>query len=199
MFHDRGMQLPPTRVVRTARGWHYWYRHPGTPIPNTVQLFGATAPAIDIRGDGGIVVAPPSIHPDGHRYEFKSALPGKIAKMPEKLIELLVARRGAPLNSSGRDTLSAPAVDQLVATADLVRLVAHAADVTLQPGSGGDFVGLCPLHPDTAPSFTVTPSKRVWHCFGCQRGGTAIQFLTHLNGWSFQQAYEALRNGSVAA
>ncbi len=55
--------LPPTRFVRTGSGGlHLYYRHPGphTKIPNNAGKLG---PGVDIRGDGGYVVAPPSVHP----------------------------------------------------------------------------------------------------------------------------------------
>lgn len=57
---------PSTMRTRTGNGKHYFYRHPGVPIKNNVKLGGM---ALDVRGDGGYVVAPGSIHPSGSPYE----------------------------------------------------------------------------------------------------------------------------------
>lgn len=59
---------PATSVyVRTAKGWHFYYRHPGHgEVHNAVRF----APEVDVRGDGGYVVAPPSVHASGAVYEW---------------------------------------------------------------------------------------------------------------------------------
>ena len=63
--------LPVTQSVRTGRGGrHLYFRHPGGVIHNRVGL----RPGIDLRGDGGYVVAPPSLHPNGRRYAW---IPGR--------------------------------------------------------------------------------------------------------------------------
>lgn len=60
--------LPRTGVyVRTGKGWHGYYRHPGGEVRNR----GRIGPEVDIRADGGYVVAPPSVHASGQRYEFQ--------------------------------------------------------------------------------------------------------------------------------
>lgn len=59
--------IPSTPIVRTGSGFHVYFKHPGFPVPNRVGIL----PGIDIRGDGGYVVAPPSIHPSGSGYTWK--------------------------------------------------------------------------------------------------------------------------------
>jgi hypothetical protein len=55
--------------VKTARGWHLFYRHPGGRVPNRARLDTNNGRiAIDVRGDGGYVIAPPSIHSTGATY-----------------------------------------------------------------------------------------------------------------------------------
>jgi hypothetical protein len=78
--HD---QLPPSLTVRTGAGRHYWFRHPGRPVPNSAGRIG---PGIDIRGDGGYVIAPPSRHLNGRRYHWASEQP--LAPAPQWLLEL---------------------------------------------------------------------------------------------------------------
>jgi hypothetical protein len=61
---DKG--ILPTPQVRTGKGTHFYLKHPGGRVPNKVN--GKIG--LDIKGDGGYVVAPPSIHPSGKRYEW---------------------------------------------------------------------------------------------------------------------------------
>lgn len=50
----------------TGKGFHLWYQHPGGTVANSVRSY----PGVDIRADGGFVLAPPSIHPNGKRYRW---------------------------------------------------------------------------------------------------------------------------------
>ncbi|HYD82167.1 MAG TPA: DNA primase [Paucimonas sp.] len=79
------------------------------------------------------------------------------------------------------------------------RLVASAG-IALKK-SGKDLLGTCPFHEDSEPSLVVTPSKNLWHCFGCQIGGGPIDWVMKKNGVSFRHAVELLREGisSLAA
>lgn len=52
---------------------------------------------------------------------------------------------------------------------------------------GKDFVGLCPFHDEKSPSFTVSPSKQMYYCFGCSAGGNAVKFLMELGKRSFSE------------
>lgn len=67
-------EAPTDLISKTGSGgWHLFYRHPGGRIPNSV-----TEEGIDVRGDGGFVVAPPSVHPNGTDYVWaKSGEPGE--------------------------------------------------------------------------------------------------------------------------
>jgi len=61
--------LPVTPCVRTGKGWHYYFSHPGQQhVRNAVALLGRKG--LDLRADGGYIVAPPSIHPNGRRYAW---------------------------------------------------------------------------------------------------------------------------------
>lgn len=74
--------IPPTRAVKTARGVQYYFQHPGYLVHN----FARKMPGLDLRGDGGFVVAPPSVHPSGHVYAWLNE--GEIAPLPDWLVEL---------------------------------------------------------------------------------------------------------------
>ncbi len=78
--------LPATVRVRTGGGGlHLCFRHPGHPVACAVAL----RPGLDVRGDGGYVVAPPSIHPSGRPYIFEPGGPREPAPLPGWLAQLL--------------------------------------------------------------------------------------------------------------
>lgn len=58
--------------------------------------------------------------------------------------------------------------------------------------SGSTYKGLCPFHQEKTPSFNVVPEKRMFYCFGCQKGGDIIAFLREIEGLSFVEAVERL-------
>ena len=92
-------ELPPTASVETGGGRHYWFAHPGGTVRNSAGRLGA---GIDLRGDGGYVIAPPSSHITGRRYRWSTPQP--IAVLPRWLLALTqepaqpahVPPRGAP-------------------------------------------------------------------------------------------------------
>ena len=63
--------------------------------------------------------------------------------------------------------------------------------VQLKKG-GANFMGLCPFHNEKSPSFTVSPTKQFYHCFGCGAHGTAIGFLMEHSGLTFPEAVNDL-------
>lgn len=63
-------------------------------------------------------------------------------------------------------------LERLKTEVSLERLVS-ARGIVLKP-RGADLVGLCPFYEDREPSLVVTPSKNLWHCFGCGLGGGVI-------------------------
>ena len=80
-------------------------------------------------------------------------------------------------------------IDELIARADIVEVVG--ARVQLKR-AGTNFKGLCPFHGEKTPSFTVSPAKGFYHCFGCGVHGTAIGFLMAYDNLEFPEAVEAL-------
>jgi DNA primase len=57
---------------------------------------------------------------------------------------------------------------------------------------GANLLGLCPFHGEKSPSFTVSPAKQFYHCFGCGKNGTAIGFLMEYSGLGFVEAIQTL-------
>jgi DNA primase len=59
---------------------------------------------------------------------------------------------------------------------------------------GKDWAGKCPFHADDTASLVITPSKNLWHCFGCQVGGGVVDWVMKLRGVSFRHAVELLKD-----
>lgn len=64
--------------------------------------------------------------------------------------------------------------------------------VNLSKRSGQNLFGLCPFHSEKTPSFSVSPSKQIYHCFGCGKGGSVINFIMEIENLSFSDAVEFL-------
>ncbi|MGA0569109.1 DNA primase [Variovorax sp. VNK109] len=80
-------------------------------------------------------------------------------------------------------------VQELLARADVVEIVGR--HVQLKKG-GANFMGLCPFHGEKSPSFSVSPTKQFYHCFGCGKHGDAISFLMEHTGSTFVEAVHDL-------
>ncbi len=80
-------------------------------------------------------------------------------------------------------------IQELLARADVVDIVGR--HVQLKKG-GANFMGLCPFHGEKSPSFSVSPSKQFYHCFGCGKNGNAIGFLMDFSGMGFIDAVKDL-------
>jgi DNA primase len=65
--------------------------------------------------------------------------------------------------------------------------------------TGRNYSGLCPFHKEKTPSFTVSPDKQIFYCFGCGEGGNALAFVMKINGLTFPEAirYLARKTGVV--
>ena len=61
--------------------------------------------------------------------------------------------------------------------------------------SGANFSACCPFHNEKTPSFTVSPSKQFYHCFGCGAHGNAIGFLMEYSGLTYPDAIRSLAEG----
>ncbi|WP_227699322.1 CHC2 zinc finger domain-containing protein, partial [Raoultella sp. 18098] len=82
-----------------------------------------------------------------------------------------------------------PFIQELLSRVDVVDIVGRY--VQLKKG-GANFMGLCPFHGEKSPSFSVSPSKQFYHCFGCGKNGNAISFLMEHAGMGFVEAVQDL-------
>ena len=80
-------------------------------------------------------------------------------------------------------------IHEVLQATDIVDIVAEA--VVLKQ-AGKNLVGLCPFHSEKTPSFTVSPDKQIFYCFGCGEGGNAFAFLMRHQGLSFPEVVRTL-------
>jgi Bifunctional DNA primase/polymerase, N-terminal/CHC2 zinc finger len=177
----RGWQ-PETPRVHTGRGdggLHLYFSAPaGTRSGKVTQRGGG----LDLKAEGGYVVAPPSIHPTGHRqYAWDPAatldalepLPDWIGEHMHGKVQT-AAERAAQRTEKRRDDEYLETIAPPVYVADLAGL---------KVGPGGGKVR-CPFHDDGDPSLHVYPTaERGWYCYGCGRGGSIYTFAAFVGGF----------------
>lgn len=82
-------------------------------------------------------------------------------------------------------------IDDLIARADIVEVIGRRVQLKK---AGREFKACCPFHDEKTPSFTVSPTKGFYHCFGCGAHGTAVGFLMEFDHMNFVEAIESLAN-----
>ena len=80
-------------------------------------------------------------------------------------------------------------IDELLARADIVDIVGSRVQLRK---AGKEYKACCPFHDEKSPSFTVSPEKQFYHCFGCGENGTALGFLMAYDHLGFVDAIEEL-------
>jgi hypothetical protein len=131
---ERFEAFPSTLTVTTGGGgWHWWFFAPGAGIPNAAG--GRLGPGVDVRGDGGIVVAPPSRHASGVRYKLEADR--ALARLPAWVAELMT--RPAPVSASLPAVMRAVTAGPGESRYGLAALDAEAAEVAATvPGGRND-------------------------------------------------------------
>jgi putative DNA primase/helicase len=162
--------LPHTLAARTGRGSHLYFRLPADcgPVPCSASKLGK---GIDVRADGGYVVAPPSAHPSGARYEFESGSSlTEIAAVPNWLLQLIAADRAQAQEEGPRVR-----VDELRISDELKRLIKEgkprgerseaifrALRGLIVAGYGNDVIEFVMLDPANGLSEKPRVKGRVW-------------------------------------
>ena len=101
-----GLTPPTAHVVTGSGGWHLWYRWPGRPVPCSA---GRLAPGVDVRADGGYVVAPTSINPrTGRPYRWAAGSERRgLVEMPPPLVEACLPPPAPPVSAGTWSTSTA--------------------------------------------------------------------------------------------
>ncbi|HIU63625.1 MAG TPA: DNA primase, partial [Candidatus Avacidaminococcus intestinavium] len=81
--------------------------------------------------------------------------------------------------------------EQVRSQADIVKVVSEYVDLKKK---GNRYWGCCPFHGEKTPSFTVTPEKNLFHCFGCHAGGDVFNFVMKIENVTFPEAIKSLAN-----
>jgi DNA primase len=81
-------------------------------------------------------------------------------------------------------------IERVKDAVDMVELVGARSD--LRRAGAGRWMGLCPFHDERTPSFSVNADNKLYHCFGCQESGDAIDFVVATEGLDFREAVEML-------
>ncbi len=156
--------LPRTVESLTGGGGqHLYFRHPGGRVPSRPIASG-----LDLKGDGGIVISPPSLHATGRAYIWESGCaPADIAlaDMPAWLVRAAFGAPEAAFGAHGTKRGLAPRT-----AAERRDFEALWADVGVTLSSGDNYY-LCPFHDDRHPSLHVDAEGCRFYCFGCARGG----------------------------
>ena len=80
-------------------------------------------------------------------------------------------------------------LDALTERCDIADVVSRYVPLTKK---GGNLFGLCPFHNEKTPSFSVSPEKQIYHCFGCGKGGGVVNFIMEIENLSFPEAVRFL-------
>lgn len=178
-----GLPAPHAPVAHGGGGLHVLLKHPGVP------LVGRLAPGVEIK-DAGYIVAPPSMHPDtGRRYEWEiSPFETPLASVPAAwLARLMKTSSAPPRQAPGTGDVRGLAVLREIPSAEYVH------DISGQTSNRAGYVRCpSPTHEDRTPSLRVyDTAEKGWYCYGCERGGSIIDF------WALTIGYVGPLRGHV--
>ena len=80
-------------------------------------------------------------------------------------------------------------IEQIRESSDIVDIISQ---YVILKRSGRNFFGVCPFHKEKTPSFSVSPDKQIFHCFGCGAGGNVIHFVSKVENMDFKDTMEML-------
>src|SRR5882762_1722567 len=87
--------------------------------------------------------------------------------------------------------ISPQTIEQITNRIDIIDVVSEFVKLKKR---GANYLGLCPFHNEKSPSFTVSPSKEIYKCFGCGRSGNSISFIMEHEKYSYVEALKWLAN-----
>lgn len=131
-------------------------------------------PGLDFRGVNGYIVAPPSVHPNGHRYAWARPYDLPIPDAPDWLTALIFPPQPPRLPMQPTDPLIAKAREALDIVTEFQLTGAHLRR------RGNHFVTNCLFHKDDTPSLVIYPDTQSFYCFGCSAWGDALNLRKFL-------------------
>lgn len=149
----------PGPVSATGKGYHLLFQ------PTGARNAAKKRPGIDFRGQSGYIVAPPSIHPNGHRYEWRRD--GELPP-PTPWLDDLVTKPHVPRSTPLIDPHDlSPIVEAFQSLFGSIRSLR-------QIGSRFQTSCIFPDHSDSTPSFVLYPENNSFFCFGCDEWGDTL-------------------------
>lgn len=152
-------------VSGTGKGHHLLFKATGA--PNGANML----PKLDYRGLNGYIVAPPSIHPNGHAYAWLRDPTLPLPEAPDWLRDLVFPRRPERTTTVPRSD----AITTALGTLDLISEF-QSLGCVLRGRSGNRFLTNCPFHEDDTPSCWLYMNNEppTFYCFGCLEYGDAL-------------------------
>ncbi|MCX5881004.1 MAG: CHC2 zinc finger domain-containing protein, partial [Deltaproteobacteria bacterium] len=86
-------------------------------------------------------------------------------------------------------SIPAEKISEIKHSADILEII---SDAVVLKKAGRNYLGLCPFHSEKTPSFTVSPDKQMFYCFGCGEGGNVFTFVMKQEGIAFPEAVRFL-------
>jgi hypothetical protein len=160
-------------VALTGKGAHYYFA--ASTARNRAKLFGV---AVDFRGDGGYVVAPPSLHPSGRLYRWAKGRDDRqpLPKVPEALEQALLKPTAKPTEGGiakdmpdGERVALLAGAQHALGRPDIL-MVANAIGCQLYT-MGQHYVTNCIFHDDPGPSMVLYTGQNKFYCYGCEAHG----------------------------
>ncbi|MEO5970436.1 MAG: DNA primase [Bdellovibrionia bacterium] len=117
-------------------------------------------------------------------------------KAPNELPILKGSTQSTGSSNTKKGKLAPELLEKIKSSVNIIEIIGE--HVVLRK-SGANYNGLCPLHSERSPSFSVNEIKQLYHCYGCKAGGDVVTFVMAVLGVSFQEAVEELADrGKVA-
>lgn len=174
-----------------SNGWHFYFRPVCSQDYQTIHLKG-----YDILGNGAYVIAPPSLHPNGQRYEWiKSIFDTELKDFPFQLaVTLGKSKRDNEVTRTKVQTkvqykegeISRATIESLRALP--IVQVFETEGLNIPASSKPYSMTVCPFHNDKTPSLAIYHGSNYAHCFGCNKRFNTIDFIREYRNLDFREA-----------